>query len=345
MQRVLIVWLCLVGFYATTLVQASVPLQYKKKPDEWFRTDEGRKIVDNIVTWQSPAGGWPKNGDTASQPYAGERDKIEGTFDNGATTGELEFLARSIRVAANPAHRAAFDRGLELIFTSQYPTGGWPQRVPTGTGYGRHITFNDGSMVHIMELLLEIVRGDEYPFVSSEQRQAAQKAFDRGVDCIVKCQIKVKGRPTAWCAQHDAVDLTPQPARAYELVSLSGAESAGILKLLMRIERPTPEVRRTIEDGVAWFESAKLTGIRVDVVNKNKVVVEDAQAPPLWARFYEIDSNRPFFCGRDGVKKYSIAEIEAERRNGYAWYGTWGSDLSNALDKWKKKMDRLDAKR
>jgi hypothetical protein len=30
----------------------------------------------------------------------------------------------------------------------------------------------------------------------------------------------------------------------------------------------------------------------------------------------EIGSNQPIYSGRDGVKKYDIAEIEAERRNG-----------------------------
>src|SRR6185436_1010678 len=98
----------------------------------------------------------------------------------------------------------------------------------------------------------------------------------------------------------------------------------GLLELLMSLEKPTPEVIRAVDAGAKWFETAKLTGIRETKVNGNKVIIKDASAPPLWARFYEIGSNRPFFSGRDGVKKYDIAEIEAERRNGYAWYGTWG---------------------
>lgn len=50
------------------------------------------------------------------------------------------------------------------------------------------------------------------------------------------------------------------------------------------------------------------------------MVVEDPSAPPIWARFYEIGTNRPFFCGREGIKKYSLADIEHERRVGYSWY-------------------------
>ena len=65
------------------------------------------------------------------------------------------------------------------------------------------------------------------------------------------------------------------------------------------------------------------------------MIVPDPNAPPLWARFYEIDTNRPFFCGRDGVKKYAMAEIEPERRNGYAWYGNWGRRVAERYARWK----------
>lgn len=48
----------------------------------------------------------------------------------------------------------------------------------------------------------------------------------------------------------------------------------------------------------------------------------------------EIESNRPLFSGRDGVKKYPLSEIEPERRNGYAWYGAWGEGVVARYEKW-----------
>jgi len=63
--------------------------------------------------------------------------------------------------------------------------------------------------------------------------------------------------------------------------------------------------------------------------------VKDPSAPPLWARFYDIETGRPFFCGRDGVKKSTFAEIERERRNGYAWYGNWGERLAKDYAAWQ----------
>jgi pectate lyase len=309
---------------------------YGERPADWYRGDEGRQVTANVLSNQSERGSWPKNFNTARKLYEGDRAKIEGTFDNGATFGELRFLARAFQATGEPRLRDAFLKGLDLTLAAQYPNGGFPQRYPPSpTGYDRHITFNDGTAANILQFLRDVARGDgEFAFIDSDRRAAAGNAFDRGIACIVACQIKVDGRLTVWCAQHDEQTLAPQKARTYELPSLSGGESAGLLVLLMSLEKPGPEVVRAIEAGAAWYDAAKLTGIRQEIQDGNKVIVRDLEAPPLWARFYEIDTNRPFFCGRDGVKKYDIAEIESERRNGYAWYGTWGKTVAERYARW-----------
>ena len=43
-----------------------------KKPDEWFRSSEGRHLADTVLSWQSVAGSWPKNMDTTAQPFTGD---------------------------------------------------------------------------------------------------------------------------------------------------------------------------------------------------------------------------------------------------------------------------------
>ncbi|MCX6950930.1 MAG: pectate lyase, partial [Verrucomicrobia bacterium] len=75
-----------------------------------------------------------------------------------------------------------------------------------------------------------------------------------------------------------------------------------------------------------------LTGIRVERIkappaefvrhstDTDTVVVADEHAPPLWARCCEIGTNRPIFASRDGVKVYSLAEVDRERRTGSGWY-------------------------
>jgi pectate lyase len=326
-----------------TSVQAAAAAwrDFAARPEEWYRGPEGRRTADNILTWQASLGGWPKNVNSASEPFAGDAAKIRDTFDNGATTAELRFLARAFRATKDARYQQALLKGIDHILESQYPTGGWPQFHPPGTNYHRRITFNDDTMVRLMEFLRAVATTPDYEFVDAPRRKAAQEAFQRGVECILKCQITVQGRLTAWCAQHDEVDYRPRPARSYELASLSGAESAGILQLLMSLEAPGPEVARAVKAGAAWFEAARLTGIRQTVVNGDKRMVRDAQAPALWARFYEIESNRPIFASRDGVKKYDVAKIESERRNGYAWYGNWGERVATNYAKWCEKWAHL----
>jgi PelA/Pel-15E family pectate lyase len=234
---------------------------------------------------------------------------------------------------------------VDYILKAQYPSGGWPQYYPPPKSYHRHITFNDDAMVRVMEFLREVYASDRYAFLGADRRTASRTAFDKGVQCVLKCQIKVDGKLTAWCAQHDETDFRPRPGRPYELASISGGESVGVVRLLMSLDDPSPDVARAIDGAAAWFDAVKLTGIKV-VVEKdpkspkgtNKIVVKDSTAPPLWARFYEIGTNRPLFADRDGVPKYDLADIGYERRNGYNWLSDWPARLlATEYPTWKAK--------
>jgi PelA/Pel-15E family pectate lyase len=118
-----------------------------------------------------------------------------------------------------------------------------------------------------------------------------------------------------------------------------------IVRLLMSLDDPSPEVMQAVEGAVAWFEAAKIKGIRVVVekddkspTGKNRVVVKDPSAPPMWARFYEIGTNKPIFADRDGVAKRDLADIGYERRNGYSWLGYRPQKLlEQGYPAWKKK--------
>ncbi|MFM7242473.1 MAG: pectate lyase [Opitutia bacterium] len=318
---------------------------FLRKPEAWFGTTEARKIAEVILTYQTDAGGWPKNTDTVSKPFTGDRAKLQPTFDNGATLDELRLLARMLNAAKDARYRQPFDRGLAYVLAAQYPNGGWPQFFPLRKGYYDRITFNDNAMVRVMEFVREVAREDAYAFVDPAIRAASQAAFDRGIACILRCQIVVDGKPTVWCAQHDERTFAPAKARSYELPSFSGSESVGVVRLLMSLEQPSPEVKAAVEGAVAWFEAHKLTGIRVDTVDdpkapkgKDHVVVKDPGAPALWARFYDLKTGQPYFCDRDGVPKPTLADIGYERRNGYSWLGAYARDLlAKDYPDWKRR--------
>ena len=69
-----------------------------------------------------------------------------------------------------------------------------------------------------------------------------------------------------------------------------------------------------------------------------------AEAPRMWTRFYDLDTNEPFFCGRDGIKKKRVEDIEYERRNGYSWFGKQGEKVLKEYVKWKNNLEQADKK-
>ncbi|MEP7341761.1 MAG: pectate lyase [Acidobacteriota bacterium] len=323
-----------------------------QKPD-WYGSAEAVRIADNLLLFQREIGGWQKNVDMARHLTEGEKaesfdskEQNDSTIDNDATYGQMVYLARVYNATHQERFKKGFLKGIDYLFKMQYANGGWPQYYPRLTGYYTHITFNDNAMINVMTLLGEIAQKRQaYGFVDEARRAKAGKAVEKGIECILKCQIKVGGKLTAWCAQHDEVTFAPAPARAYEKISLSGSESVGILRFLMGIEHPTPAVVDAIQSAAAWLNQVKLTGIKLarkpdasSPKGYDTVVVEDAKAAPLWARFYEIGTNRPIFCGRDSIVKFSLAEIEYERRNGYNWYTNAAARLlSQDYPAWQKK--------
>ena len=327
-----------------------------KQSPTWYATSDALRIADSVLLYQRNSGGWPKNIDMAAPLSDREREQLnkqkgatDSTIDNGATYTQLVFLAKVHELQPRSSHREAFLKGFDYLLKAQYDNGGWPQFYPDLNGYYRHITFNDGAMIGVMKLLRDVAnQKPTYSFVDEERRAKAWKAVQKGIECILKTQVIIDGHRTVWCAQHDEVTLKPAPARTYELVSLSGLESVDIVRFLMSIPNPNATVVEAIEGAVTWFQKSQLNGVRwVEKKDSSKpegtdrVVANDPNAPPLWARFYELNTNRPIFVGRDGVVKYDVAAIEHERRNGYAWYVEEPAKLLNKdYPEWRKKNGR-----
>jgi PelA/Pel-15E family pectate lyase len=311
--------------------------QAQRQRAEWFQSDEGREVVDNILLYQHPCGGWDKDvdmaaplSDSAKEQLARREDRA--TIDNGATYTQLQFLARAYTATHDERVLDAFNKGLDYLFAAQYDNGGWPLFYPLRKGYYTHIHFNDNSVSGVLSLLRDVADGKPpYEFVDAGRRERASAAVAKGIDCILKCQVVVEGQRTVWCAQHDEVTLQPASARAYEPVSLSGQESVGLVRALMSVDEPSLEIIAAVRDAVAWLGAARIEGIRVVRVQtppgSDRAIEQDPDARPIWARFYEIGTNRPIFIGRDSVIRYNYSEIERERRRGYAYYGYWPEKL------------------
>ncbi|MEO5774425.1 MAG: pectate lyase [Sphingomicrobium sp.] len=337
----------------------SMPLD---RPAEWYRSDEARRIADNIVTYQTPAGGWGKNQDRTAPPRRpGEsyviiehlpkealpdiitddsRWAFVGTIDNDATTTELRFLARAQGAASGQsaaAYRAAFLKGVRYLLEAQYPNGGWPQIYPLQGGYHDALTYNDDAIADVVGLLMDVAaRKGDYAFVPDPMARRAGLAVDRAVAVILASQVVLNGKRTGWGQQHDPLTLAPVGARNFEPASLSSSESSTLLRLLMRVPNPSPRIVAAVHDGIAWLQSVAIPDVEWAKATETQPrhLAAKPGAGAVWSRFYDLKTMRPIFGDRDKTIHDDVDDLIPERRNGYSWYGTSPASAINTYAKW-----------
>lgn len=330
--------------------------ELSRRSDDFFKTEEAQRIAKQVIAYQRITGGWPKNIDMAEPMTEEQWAKAKADFsltddsttDNAATNTQMVYLARLWREQGGDDYKASFIKGVEYLLSGQYANGGWPQFWPNPQGYQIHITFNDGAMVNTMHLLHRIAQ-HEAPFdkglISEELAQRCAEAYDKGVRCILDCQIVVDGKPTVWCQQHDRETYEPRGARKYELPSFVSLESVQIVGLLMSLPEPDERVKAAVHGAMRWFDDHKLTGIRCvrdfdkDNESKNTYLKEDPEAGALWGRFYDLENQEIYVCDRDGIPRRDLQEIGPERRNGYGWYNSLPAMLYPMYDEWAHKYD------
>jgi PelA/Pel-15E family pectate lyase len=330
---------------------------------EWYASEDAQRIGEIIISYQTPAGGWGKQvdmsrlmrspgqlyvSDTSSRFLApGDNDtppsevkwNYMGTFDNGATTTQLNFLAKvgaALPGASGAKYRAAFLKGLDYIYSSQYPNGGWPQIWPLEGGYHDAITYNDGSTVNVLEVLSRVAKGEgDTAFVPKNVRDEASQRIQKAIKCILETQIVVNGRKTVWCQQHDMLTLKPTSARNYEMPCLSSQESAGLMQFLMDLPNPGDAIVSSVHAAADWFKKTKLNDVAFrNVGEEGRLLVPSPGAEPLWSRYYDISTDKPIFGDRDKTIHDNVAEISKERRRGYSWFGDAPTSALKQYEKW-----------
>lgn len=305
------------------------------QPEDFYASADGRQLADIVLAYQNADGGWPKldrrqNMLASVNVAALTGTRAKSTIDNDSTMKQIRVLARAFSAFGEEKYRAGFERGIDYIFSAQLENGGWQQFWPNPAGYKRRITFNDDAIANVLEVMRDIaLSATEFRFVDTARRNRAQTALDHGIALIIKTQLSVDGRKTGWCAQYDEVSLKPATGRSYELPSISGQESVNIVRFLMSLDAPTPEIIAAVQDAVAWLDSAKISGIaRVAKPDPtlewglDYVMVPSPGTAPLWARFYDLANSEPLFSARDGVPRKSFSDVSYERRVKYSWYSS-----------------------
>jgi hypothetical protein len=219
------------------------------------------------------------------------------------------------------------------MLDAQYPIGAWPQRfngeryapanypicpatIATNwlrewprADYGGFYTLNDNTQSDCIRTML------------AAYRYTADKRFldaaRRGGDFLVLAQLPEPQR--AWAQQYN-YDMQPAWARAFEPPSVCTSESAGVIRTLGRLYLETGEEKylKPVPAFFTWVQRSQLSS-------------------NSWARLYELETNKPIYGDRDGKIHYTLDEISAERRRGYAWQGSF--DLPETIT-WYERMRR-----
>jgi PelA/Pel-15E family pectate lyase len=320
--------------FADSIHHARMKFEGRQADYPQFTPDQIVHIAENLLAGQNQDGGWPKNQDWTRADGIDPLRGGKSTFDNRTTWSQIDYLARVHQRTGLKRYAKAAIRGLEYILQQQRPSGGWRGADVEA------ITFNDDVMAGILSTLKAVMQQRElYQFVDDRLLDRIGKAYLRGLNCVLESQVRVGTRLTVWGQQHDHETLAPVWARSYEPPSLVTAESVGVVEFLMSIEDPSPQVIAAIESAVAWFDRVKITGLRIEEVpaepvqfrwhwsDTDRVEIADPKAPPIWARFYHLETETPLFCmpQRNRVKSYR--DLSRERRTGYRWYGSWPADL------------------
>ncbi|MBB2758639.1 UNVERIFIED_ORG: PelA/Pel-15E family pectate lyase [Xanthomonas campestris] len=314
------------------------------------------KIADNMLLLQTASGGWSKQykgvavdynrtftaAEIAELQQPGRKD--DATIDNKATTYEIGYLSTLYKTDKNAKYVAAAKRGVDYLLTAQYANGGWPQFYPDLSSYHHQITYNDDAMVRVLNLLQDISegKGDTGALLRPSHGARARQAVTKGLECVLATQVRIGGTLTIWGAQYDEVTLKPAKARAYELASLASSESVSIVRFLMRQPTPSAQIKTSVEAAARWFDTHRMRDLATKKIDDptqetgQDVILIAQPGASLWARFYDLQNQRPLYANRDGKALTEYMQVPNERRVGYAWHGTWPDKLlKDDIPKWR----------
>ncbi|WP_411705976.1 pectate lyase [Edaphovirga cremea] len=325
-----------------------------------YAPEDVTAISNNILLYQKDNGGWIENQDPARiltpeeiSAFTAMKSDPKLSLDNRNTYTQIAYLANAWQITKNPAYKDASLKGLQYMLSLQNTQcGGWPHTLPPKEKYHAYITIADEVTSGVLSTLRQVIAEPErYDFVDSQLRGKIEQAIANGDACLLKLQVVQNGVKTGWAGQYNNETLEPMMGRSYELPSIVSQETVEVLRYLMRIENPSPEIIASINDGAAWLQRSALTGLRIENFSakpekyewhssdKDRRLVKDPSAPLLWARFYDLKDNSVVLANRDSVRVKEYSEIARERRTGYSWYGTWPAELlKTEYPAWQAKL-------
>jgi hypothetical protein len=132
-------------------------------------------------------------------------------------------------------------------------------------------------------------------------KQEFLKAARKGGDFLILAQMP--DPQPAWAQQYN-FQMEPAWARWFEPPAIVSAESVDVVQTLIELYLVTGDNRylRPVPKALDWFKRSQLPN-------------------GLWARFYELKTNRPLYVNKRGELVYTPEDL----REGYAFEGSFGA--------------------
>jgi PelA/Pel-15E family pectate lyase len=283
--------------------------------------DAARDVASALVRGQLRSGGWdyliefdPEK--RAAYAYRDGPDAADGpkpkkvrnvtTLDDNTTQSALRLLMRVDQTLdfKEPAIHDAARYALDSLIKAQYPNGAWPQRFSEfpdpaafpivrasypeswprtwpGARYNSYYTLNDNALADVIDVML----GASKVYGDPRYRAAAEK----GGGFLILAQMP-EPQP-AWAQQYDAA-MHPAWARKFEPPAVTGGESQEALAILLQLYRETGDAKflEPVPRALDYLRRSRLPEGR-------------------FARFYELETNRPLYFTRGYQLTYSDADM------------------------------------
>jgi PelA/Pel-15E family pectate lyase len=100
------------------------------------------------------------------------------------------------------------------------------------------------------------------------------------------------------------------------------------------LPHPTAQQQRSIRAAAAWLKKTAIYGQTYGRTADGRGLTATTGAGPIWARFYQIDTETPIFGDRDKSIHDNLNDLSKERRNGYGWFGVAPQPALDRYGKW-----------
>lgn len=320
--------------------------------------DEIYTIVKNIMSWQfgmyqniypkdipeTATGFWSADITNFFIPYTNQDIRYNrGTTQEGVGTFIKLIIDYYLKYETSNLRDdciQSINLFIDYLNVMIYDNGGVPLYYPLSGGYRNMITLNDCAMINYLRCCDFILKSEIKQEINSNKIILLEENYKKVLNCLLQLQVIIDDKKTIWPQQADPITLNPVKGRSFELESLCSLESVQILYYLMSISNPSEEIKNAINSGCLWYENNLILNYKQHLDNNNNIVLDNTieTVNPLWGRYYSLDDQKPITFDRDG-NIYNIDEFNTmpiERRNGYTWFGMWGTRLLDVYVHWKK---------